>query len=67
MEREQLNQMATFELVAYWNILQLSSRMLLVTDDPDLIPRHRTIVGELLTERNVPHRDGKTISIRKAA
>lgn len=62
-ERNELDQMNDFELVAYWNVLQFSRR---ITDAPKIV-RHLTIVDELLTVRGIPHQQGKRIITRKAA
>lgn len=62
-ERNELDQMNDFELVAYWNVLQFSRR---ITDAAKIV-RHLIIVDELLTVRGISHQQGKRIITRKAA
>ena len=55
-EKQQLAEMKDAELVAYWNILNAPT----INVDPDgKIERHKPIVSQLLTERNIPHEEGK--------
>ena len=54
-EREQLDAMTDFELVAYWNILQTPG----IKADDGKTERHKPIVDALLTERKIPHEKGK--------
>lgn len=55
-ERQELDTMNDAELVAYWNILQAPC---LKVDPDGKNERHKPIVSELLTERGIPHEDGK--------
>jgi hypothetical protein len=61
-EKRCLEELNDSELVAYWNILQTSKVLLVITDDPKRFPRHEKIVDGLLTERKIPHEAGKRIT-----
>ena len=68
-ERDEFLKMTDGELVSYWNILQMSTKMI-VAGDTTINPRHTAIVGEILTERFIPHEAGKlieTVRVRIAA
>jgi hypothetical protein len=58
-EREQLNEMSTVELAAYWNIIQMQLRMM---GDRSQAERHGPIVKELLQGRGVQPQDGKRLT-----
>jgi hypothetical protein len=49
-----LSEMTNEELIAYHNILKMSSKLVLqVTDDPEKSPRHRRCVDDLLKRRGI--------------
>lgn len=69
-ERDEFAKMPVTELVAYWNILQMSRRMIQMADTKAANVRHRTILAELFTEMNIPHEDDKlikTVRVKRAA
>ena len=64
-EREQLAEMEDTQLVSYWNVLQMGQRMMQNTEAKETGERHIPIVSSLLTERGIPHEDGKRIEMVK--
>lgn len=61
-ERDLLDDMEDTELVAYWNILQMGQRMIRNTEAHEQGERHIPILTEILTEREIPHENGKQIA-----
>lgn len=56
-EREQLDDMSDHELASYWNVMQCPC----IRGSLEKHNRHLAIVGDLLTDRSIPHELGKRI------
>jgi len=59
----QFRSMTTRELVAYWNILTMGSKMLQITDKEH--ERHLKMIDVVLSDRGFKCEKGKTISYRE--
>lgn len=62
-EKEQLAEMNDLEVVAYWNILQMSQRCLSSGETRAKVNRHHELIDEILNERNIPHESGKLVTV----
>ena len=61
-ERAALAKMTDNELVAYWNVLEMSGKTIQNEEAKAKTQRHLPLVAELLTERGIPHEQGKLIN-----
>lgn len=62
-EASELARMSDRELVAYWNVLQFGNRMFRSAEADRINAVHKPIVDHLLTQRGIPHVDGRRTSV----
>lgn len=61
-ERTELAKMTNAELVAYWNVLQMSGKTIQNNEAKAKTERHLPLVDELLSRRGIAHEQGKLIN-----